>query len=95
MQGRIKAAQYGSNAVLEAKGEMSYIDMTNRLLENEKKARQLIDEGWAHVLYGMKKFTKYGKLAGIDFMLIPMTEEQFGWMVKRCRNVMIYALHKR
>lgn len=93
MQGRIRVAQYGRDAVLEAKGEMSYREMLPVMCEREKAARELINEGWAHVLYGMKKYTQRGEVAGIDFMMVPMTEEQFEWIAKRCRNVLIYALH--
>ena len=95
MRGRIRWNQYGRNAVLEAKGEMSRRDISHVLLMNERKAKGLIDEGWAHVLYGMKKYTTSGELAGIDFMLVPMTEEQFEFVAKRCRNVLVYALHRR
>ena len=92
MQGRIRVAQYGRDAVLEAKEEMSYVEMVPVMLAREKAAKELIREGWAHVLYGVKKYTQHGKVAGIDFMMIPMTDEQFEWIAKRCRNVLIYAL---
>ena len=91
--GRIRVAQYGRDAVLEAKGEMSYMEIASIFRANELKAKELINEGWAHVLYGMKKYTQHGEVAGIDFMMIPMNEEQFEWVAKKCRNVLIYALH--
>lgn len=95
MLGRIKVAQYGRDAVLEAKGEMSYREIVPVLQDREKEARKLINEGWEHVLYGMKKYGTNGKVTGFDFMMIPMHEEQFEFVAKRCRNAIVYALHRR
>ena len=93
--GRIRYNQYGRDAVLEEKGEMSYAEIVSVLQKREMEAKKLIDAGWEHVLYAMKKYGLNGQLSGIDLMMVPMHEEQFEFVAKRCRNVIVYALHRR
>ena len=95
MKGSIRWNQYGADAVLESKGEMSVREVGPALLKNERQAKALIDAGWPHVIYGMKKYNARGELSAVDFMVLPMTEEAFYRVTKKMRATMIYALHRR
>ena len=95
MKGYIRVSEYGRNAMLQAKGEMRYSEIRAVLMEKEREAMELIREGWEHVLFGMGKYRSDGQMTGIDLMMIPMHEEQFEFVAKRCRNAIVYALHRR
>ena len=95
MDERVMVTRYGSDAVLVSKMEMRYKDLADVLISQGGKAMDLIKDGWDHVVYGMLKFGTGNKVRGVDIMLVPMDDEQFTFMAKRCRNAIIYAKHRR
>jgi len=57
--------------------------------------RVLRDSKMPHVIYGLKIYNDHDELSTIQLYTLAMSEEEFNKTAARCRNSIVYALHRR
>lgn len=88
--------QYGRNGKVIASGRMSKKDVLPSLQKNELLAYNTMKRtNAAHVLYGLKIYDKNDDLEMVQFYNWEMDEEKFQRCATKCRNGIVYALHRR
>lgn len=77
-------------------GRMSRKDILPSLQKNELIARDTMHATHAaHVLYGLKIYDRNDELEMVQFYNWEMDEEKFQKCAAKCRNGIVYALHRR
>lgn len=88
--------RYDKTGKISAAGRMRRKDVLQELQRNELIACELMkDTNAAHVLYGLKIYNRNDELERVQFYEWAMDEEDFQRCVTRCRNGIVYALHRR
>lgn len=88
--------RYDRTGRISASGRMSRKDILPALQMNELAARDLMERTNAeHVLYGLKIYNQYDELEAVQFYEWALDEERFQKCATKCRNGIVYALHRR
>lgn len=93
--GLVRWSNYINNGPTEH-GYMPLRQVQPTLVEYQNFARNVLREtGADHVVYGMKLYDKDGELSDVHLYMLPMDEKTFDRTAARCRNSIVYALHRR
>ena len=77
-------------------GQMPIENVDKTLREFEAEAKKILEKTKAdHVLYGVKRYDREGRLDEVRFYLKEMTDAEFEKDVASKPRFTIYALHKR
>ncbi len=88
--------RYDVNGKIVESGRMLKKDILPSLQKNELIAHNMLLESNAdHVLYGLKIYDRNDELEIVQFYNWLMDEEKFQRCATKCRNGIIYALHRR